>query len=277
MKPPRWRRVVVKLGTQVVVENSIRFATERVSQIVNEFLGGCEERILVTSGAVGLGRAALGLEPRQVLSLPQKQACAAVGQSRLINEYDRLLSSEKIRAAQILVTSEDLADPQKFHNFSETLNELLRAGAFPIINENDSVSTAELEQTKGQKSEISFGDNDRLSALIATKVQADLLVILSDIDGFYKTNPKVDPQAEKLKRIDDIRQLEHIEAGDSSAGGRGGVRTKIQAVQLAARNGVHAVVASGFQVGVLKQILSSREWNENTPCTWVVADSRSKV
>ena len=266
---PQWRRVVVKLGTQVVVEDSVRFATERVSHLLNDFLDGVEERILVTSGAVGLGRAALNARSKSSLSVSEKQACAAVGQSRLINEYDRLLQKRNIRAAQILVTSDDLTHAQKFHNFSETLKELLRSGAFPIINENDSVSIAELQPTAEVKAENSFGDNDRLSALVATKVEADLLVILSDIDGFYKTNPKVDPKAEKLTWIEDEKILSGIESAETSAGGRGGVRTKIEAVQMAARNGIYTVVASGFQPGILKQILSMREWSDHVPCTWV--------
>ena len=267
MKLPQWRRVVVKLGTQVVVDESGGFATDRITSLLDDLLSGAKERILVTSGAVGLGRSIL-IKDRAFsagsLTLAQKQACAAVGQFLLMNEYHRLLQPLNICAAQMLVTSDDLTDRQKYLNFSETLNELLQSGALPILNENDSISTAELQAGK------SFGDNDKLSAIVAAKLGADLLVILSNVRGFHKTNPRMNQQAERLGIIDDWSILNQIEVGEASSGGRGGVNTKIQAAKIAAMNGVHTIVADGFQPGILKQILSMREWQDDMPFTLIL-------
>ncbi len=262
MELPQWRRVVVKLGTQVVVDDSGRFAADRIANILADLLEGAKERILVTSGAVGLGRARLLKNRTQ--SLVQKQACAAVGQSLLMNEYHRLLQRHEVCAAQMLVTSDDLTDRQKYLNFSETLNELLRMKALPILNENDSISTAELQVGK------SFGDNDKLSAIVAAKMGADLLVILSNVSGFYKTNPRTDQRAERLGIVDDWSILNEIEIGEVSRGGRGGIDTKIQAAKIAAMNGAYTIVADGFQAGILKQILSMREWRNDAPFSLVL-------
>ncbi len=250
------RRVVVKLGTRVLTHDDGRLALARLFSVV-EALAGFHRRglevLLVSSGAVGLGRAALGLEHAPV-ELSERQACAAVGQTRLMGLYEAGFSRLGLLAAQVLLTSDDFDDRTRYLNLRATLTRLLALRVIPIINENDAVSTEELALAGASPV---FGDNDKLSALVATKLGADLLVLLTDVAGVFARDPRSDPDAPLLSRYDPERGAA-VEAGAANplGAGRGGMRSKIAAASIAARAGCHAVIASGRAAGVLPGIIA---------------------
>lgn len=258
-----FKRIVLKLGTNVVTSESGGLEENRIRSIlkeVNLFKKQGVEVIVVSSGAVGLGRQTL--QEYEKNSLPFKQACAAIGQNLLISNYQKILSEYGIQVAQVLLTSEDLLDEKRYFNLREMLQELLSLGVVPIINENDSVSTMELKEDQVKKS---FGDNDMLSARIATKLGADVLVLLTDVDGIYDENPKKNKEAKKINRVLDLKDFEKIsKSKKSSHRGRGGMESKIEAVSLASRNGVSSVVASGLKEGVIQKALMESPGVEGT-------------
>lgn len=248
------RRVVVKLGTRVLTHDDGRLALSRLYAMVEDVCWAWARGVqvlMVSSGAVGLGREALGLldEP---LELPDRQACAAVGQARLMTLYDAGFTRLGRHCAQVLLTQSDFDDRARYLDLRNALQALLARGVVPIINENDVVSTEELALVDGGERPI-FGDNDRLSALVATKLGADLLVLLTDVEGVYARDPRDDPDAPLLERYD---PGDHVEAGGvRSAASRGGMRSKLDSARLAARGGCHAVIASGRRSGVLPAVL----------------------
>lgn len=250
------RRIVLKLGTRVVSDDAGLLDAGRIGVLLDAVAGlraSGREVLLVSSGAVGLGRQALGLAamPEQ---LEERQACAAVGQSRLMGFYERELGQRGHRAAQVLLTESDFDDRLRYLNLRSTLLALLRHQVVPVINENDAVSTEELAFVEGASRPV-FGDNDRLSALVATKLPADLLVLLTDVEGVFDRDPRESPDARLLDRIDDPARLAEIVAGPASEGGRGGMRSKLEAADLAARGGCDAVVASGRELADLSRLL----------------------
>ncbi len=259
----RTRRVVVKVGTSVVSRPDGRLALGRLGELVEALatlMADGREVILVTSGAVGLGARRLGMgRPRKVVD---RQACAAVGQSLLMSLYESLFRQLGMRCAQVLLTEEDFKARHRYVHLSATLDRLLDLGVVPVINENDTVSTAEIALTGATV----FGDNDRLSALVASGLAADALVLLSDVDGVY-TGPPRDPGSRRLGVLQDGQD---VSFGAASTGGRGGMEAKIAAARQAAASGVHTVIADGLvPARTLAGLFDGRDVG-----TWIVAQGR---
>lgn len=241
-------RIVVKLGTRVVTRDDGALALGRIGHLleqITDLRGDGHEVILVSSGAVGLGAQQLGFD-QPPSELVDKQACAAAGQGALMAFYDHLCRRLSMPAAQVLLTESDFHHRPRYLNLASTLNRLLALGALPILNENDTVSTAEL------RGEI-FGDNDRLSALVASNLGADLLVLLSNVDGVF-TAPPSEPGARRISLWDDAQSP--VLSG-TSAGGRGGMSAKVAAARMAAQAGVTTVIASGQVPGILRKVLAA--------------------
>jgi glutamate 5-kinase len=247
------RRVVVKVGTTVVARRDGRLALGRMGALVEQIQRLRQEGrevLLVSSGSVGLGAERLGFD-RRPSSVVDRQACAAAGQSALMAFYDGLFTQLGARCAQVLLTEEDFRVRRRYVNLAATLQRLLSLGVVPIINENDTVSTAELA-LRGEAAV--FGDNDRLSALVASGLDADALVLMSDVDGVY-TAPPGTPGAERIPRFDSDSE---VTLGVASSLGRGGMGAKIAAARMGASAGVHVVVASGKDPGTLEGIFSGK-------------------
>ena len=243
-------RVVVKLGTGVLTDSRKQPDVAQMEQLVAQMAGRRKagvEIVLVTSGAVGAGMGALGYEKRPN-DLAELQACAAVGQSRLMTTYDKLFSTFGLNVAQVLLTHDDLQHHERHLNARNTLVTLLGRGVVPIINENDAVSFTELQ----------FGDNDQLSALVACLLPADLLVVLTTVNGvienFGYPNPKTIPAIEQIDE-----RIEKLAGGTNSATAVGGMATKIQAAKIVTRSGIPLVIASGKKKHVLAAILAGEE------------------
>jgi glutamate 5-kinase len=251
------QRIVIKLGTQVVMDllggadGHPVLAQGRLAKLLQQVIilyQSGHDLLLVTSGAVGLGRRALGLWGS--ITLPEKQACAAVGQSLLMHTYRELLSPYQIVTAQVLLTADDFKDRTRYLALRDTLEKLLSLRVIPILNENDVVSIAELQPSEDDEQttphEKSFGDNDKLSALIAAKLDADLLVLLTNVDGVYTDNPTDNPLASRIPVISNLDQVAGINTTGQSTYGRGGMTSKLDAARLAALSGVSTLITSGF-------------------------------
>jgi glutamate 5-kinase len=240
------KRIVVKLGTAVLTDERKHPDSAQMGQLVRQIArlrSSGKEIVLVTSGAVGAGMGVLGFEKRPE-SLAEQQACAAVGQSRLMAAYEKLFDEYHLHVAQVLVTHDDLQHKERHRNARNTLTTLLRRGVIPIINENDAVSTTELK----------FGDNDKLSALVAALLPADLLVILTSVDGVMENFGQ--PGARRLSIISEIdAHIEALSGGTTSATAVGGMKSKIQAAKIVMRSGVPLVIAPGRSTTVLAQII----------------------
>lgn len=249
------RRVVIKVGTNVLMRDdgsaAIGLVYGLAESAVNVRNQG-REILFVSSGAMGLGANRLQLNaPPAELAL--KQACAAVGQSRLMSLYEDAFGKLEARTAQVLLTEDDFVDPVRYANLKNTLTKLLELGVVPIINENDTVSTIELDRPGQVASKRVFGDNDKLSALVMTKVDADLLILLSDVDGLYNRPPTEDGAQfiHEVRRVtDDVASY----AGNGSERGRGGMLTKIEAARIAMSAGRIAVIANGRVPGIVERI-----------------------
>lgn len=252
------RRLVVKVGTRILTGRDRELELARLEQICRQLATARErglEVLLVTSGAVGLGARALGFESPPP-NLEDRQACAAVGQSRLMHHYDRLLGELGIVIGQVLLTEADFDDRDRYLNVRSTLSTLLRRGVLPIINENDVVSVSELAFVGDDGGRI-FGDNDHLSSLVAAKLDADLLLMLTDVEGVFDRDPRA-PGATVLSLHSGDRELELARdpgAGSADSWGRGGIRSKVRAADLAAGSGCHAVVAPGYEERVVERVL----------------------
>lgn len=245
-------RFVIKLGTRVLTKEDGALAESRVREFlsaIKDFRFQDQEFVLVSSGAVGLGRKQLGLTKN--LQLAEKQACAAVGQVTLMETYKRIASEFDIPVAQILLTHTDFTDRNKYLNLRETLEHLLSLKVLPILNENDPVSVEEIRELSQDKS---FGDNDRLSAIVSEKLNADWLILLTDVEGVFEENPKHNPKAKIVSKIEDIRKFSGTAKGKSDVG-RGGMKSKLSASHLASLAGVNTVIASGIKPNVLSAIL----------------------
>src|SRR5262245_19542921 len=255
------KRVVVKLGSSLFFNEGGAIALGRIFSFIEDIaasrLGG-RQIIVVSSGAVALGADALKMKSATA-SLAQKQALAAVGQSRLMNLYEQGLDKYGLTAAQVLLTEEDFSSRKRYLNLRHTLTTLLEMGVIPIINENDTVSTTELEITDRSPS---FGDNDKLSALVMSKLEASALVLLSDVDGLFTENPRENANAEFIHEVSEITPDILAAAGRKSARGRGGMGTKLQAAQIAMNSGGIAIIANGLKAGILRRVLNGE--NEGT-------------
>jgi glutamate 5-kinase len=255
------KRVVVKVGSALLVDAEKgrlnRAWLETFAADVAALRKRGQEVILVSSGAIALGRRHLGLSAGK-LKLEESQAAAAVGQIRLAHAYKELLEAHDVTVAQILLTLGDTEQRRRYLNARGTLNTLLSLGAVPVINENDTVATAE----------IRYGDNDRLAARVAQMVGADCLVLLSDIDGLYTANPTEDPDAEFIARVLEITPaIEAMAGGAGSDMGSGGMHTKIAAAKIAVGAGCHLCIAKGAHQHPLQRI------EEGVRCTWFVPSS----
>jgi len=255
------RRVVIKLGTAVLMREDGGPALSRFYSFIEaiaDLKGAGREVLLVSSGAVGLGAQRLSLTRRPQL-LPLKQACAAIGQGRLMALYAEGFDRLGVTTAQVLLTEEDFSNRQRYLNLRGTLGKLLELGALPIINENDTVATAELESEEAAPQvRVNFGDNDKLSALVASKTESDLLVILTDVDGLYTAEPS-SKDARLIPLVSEITpEIEALARGPASASkvGRGGIGTKIEAARIAARSGCATVIAGGKLPQIISRIFA---------------------
>ena len=244
-------RIVVKVGTSTLAHATgmlnIR-RVEKLCQVMSDLKNAGHQLVLVSSGAIGMGVGKLSLSGRPA-DIPTKQAAAAVGQCELMYTYDKLFTEHNHTVAQILITGADLQHPERRQNFHNTLYRLLELGALPIINENDSVATEE----------IVIGDNDTLGAIVATNVGADLLILLSDIDGLYTADPHTDPTARLLTVVEAITpEIEAMTGGAGSKLGTGGMQTKIHAATIAMEAGIPMVIANGQDPAVLYDIVEGR-------------------
>jgi glutamate 5-kinase len=212
------------------------------------------EVILVSSGAVGMGRQALNLSGP--IDLPRKQACAAVGQSRLMALYDHLCKTVGLTIAQVLVTSQDFTNRGAYLNLRNSCEQLLELGTLPIFNENDVVSVAGIRDTNTKAEQRSFDDNDKLSALVAGKLCATTLVILTNVDGVFTDNPETNPDAQPIARIETLTHLASISCSGTSTMGRGGMYSKLEAAKIAALCGVTTIIASATRASPITSALS---------------------
>lgn len=245
-------RIVVKIGTSTLTHATGHLNVRRVEALcktLSDIKNAGHEIIMVSSGAVGMGVGKLGLQQRPK-DMPTKQAAAAVGQCELMYVYDKLFSEYHHTVAQLLITGDDTKNETRHRNFTTTLNRLLEMGALPIINENDTVATEELV----------IGDNDTLAAIVASSVGADLLILLSDIDGLYTADPHTHPEAvllHKVTKIDDhIRDLAGVSSGTQ---GTGGMITKLRAAEICLSCGCDMVIANGNEPANLYAILEGDE------------------
>jgi glutamate 5-kinase len=240
------KRIVVKLGTAVLTDERKQPDLSQMGQLVRQLAAqrrAGKEVVIVTSGAVGAGMGVLGFDKRPE-SLAEQQACAAIGQSRLMATYEKLFSEYQLHVAQVLVTHADLQHQERHRNARNTLTTLLRRGVIPIINENDAVSTTELK----------FGDNDKLSALVAVLLPADLLIILTSVDGVMENFGA--PDAHRISEIPEIdKRIEEMAGGTTSATAVGGMKSKITAAKIVVRSGVPLVIAPGHSTTIIEEIV----------------------
>ena len=248
-------RIVVKVGTSTLAHATGRLNIRHVEQLVkvlSDLKNAGHEMILVSSGAIGMGVGKLNL-PGRPGDMPTKQAAAAVGQCELMYTYDKLFSEYNHTVAQILLTGEDVDHADRRRNFENTMSRLLELGALPIINENDAVATDEIGV------ENTIGENDSLSAIVAAAIGADLLVLLSDIDGLYDKDPRRHPDARLIPTVERVDDELFALAEDSSTGlGTGGMITKLRAAAIATEAGCEMVIANGSKPEVLYDIAAGR-------------------
>ena len=245
-------RIVIKIGTSTLTHGTGHLNIRRVEglcKVISDIKNSGHEVILVSSGAIGMGVGKLGLRSRPT-DIPTKQAAAAVGQCELMYTYDKLFGEYHHAVAQLLITGDDVENEKRHSNFSNTLNRLLELGALPILNENDTVST----------DEIVIGDNDTLAAIVAQSVKADLLVLLSDIDGLYTADPHSDPTAKLIPQITAIDdQILALAGGSGTNLGTGGMVTKLQAAKICLSCGCSMVITNGNRPENLYDILDGNQ------------------
>ncbi|MFI5015120.1 MAG: glutamate 5-kinase [Hyphomicrobiales bacterium] len=267
-KPPSlasFRRIVVKVGSALLVDRDkgrLRRAwLAALAEDIGDLAAKGAEVIVVSSGAIALGRTVLGLS-RGELRLEESQAAAAVGQIALARVWAEALAHEGITAGQVLLTLGDTEERRRYLNARATLGKLLELRAVPVVNENDTVATAE----------IRYGDNDRLAARVATMAGADCLILLSDVDGLYDAPPHERPDAKLIPLVERItREIEDMAGASASEYSRGGMRTKIEAARIATGAGAHMVIANGRNANPLKRIA------ERSPCTWFLTSSTPRA
>ena len=245
-------RITVKVGTSTLTHPSGRMNIRRIEalcKVLSDVKNAGHELVLVSSGAIGMGVGKLNLRSRPS-DMPSKQAAAVVGQCELMYAYDKLFAEYNHTVAQILLTGEDLRDETRHRNFANTLQRLLELGALPVINENDTIAT----------DEIAVGDNDTLGALVAVSVRAELLIVLTDIDGLYTADPRRD---ESARRIEEVRSITSEMLSGAGGGGSalstGGMTTKLAAAQICMEAGTDMLIVSGEQPEVLYDVLAGKK------------------
>ena len=252
------QRIVIKIGSSSLTHPQTGemnlMKIEKLIRVISDLRGEVRDVVLVSSGAIAAGRQALG-HHRRPDTLAEKQAFAAVGQARLMMVYQKLFAEYNQTAAQILLTKDTMINDSSRYNAQNTFDELLNLGAIPIVNENDTVSTSEIPYVD------SFGDNDRLSAIVAALIGADLLILLSDIDGLYSDDPRSNPDARFVSLVPEITP-EFLDMGKSTSSsdvGTGGMSAKLVAARIATDSGADMVIANGDQVEVILDIMAGKE------------------
>ena len=251
------KRIVIKIGTSTITHTSTGNLNlgkmEKFVRILTDIRNQNKEVVIVSSGAIGAGRKALGFKEKPK-TLSEKQACAAVGQARLMTTYQRIFSEYGHLAAQILMTRNTIVADLNRYNAHNTFSELMNMGVIPIVNENDTISTFEIEDV--------IGDNDTLSAIVTALTGADLLILLSDIDGLYTDDPHKNPDAKFIDRVDSLTD-ELLSMGKGTTGsdiGTGGMETKLTAAKIATYSGADMVIANGKDVRVIHRIMEGRNY-----------------
>lgn len=248
----KYHRIVIKIGSSLLIEDGkVRKQwLKNLAQDIATLHQQNSEIIIVTSGAVALGRSILKKSDSTKLTLPQKQACASAGQIKLMSAYYDIFAKENLAIAQILLTASDCNARERFFNCQNTITNLLVNQAIPIINENDSIAV----------DEIKIGDNDRLASRVAQMVNADLLILFSDIDGLYDKNPKIYSDAKFIKEVRAIdSKIEKMAKGSSSKVGTGGMTTKIQAVKMLHNSNCHTIITSGIENNALQKLFQKNK------------------
>ena len=244
-------RIVIKVGTSTLMYNTGHLNVRRVEalcRVLADLKNAGHEVVLVSSGSIGMGVGKLGLGARPT-DIPTKQAAAAVGQCELMYTYDKLFSEYRHTVAQVLLTGSDIADEARRAHFENTMRRLLELSALPIINENDTVAT----------DEIVIGDNDTLAGVVATTIHADLLVLLSDIDGLYTADPRTDKAARRIEVVEAITpEIMALGGGSGSSLGTGGMMTKLRAAQRVTEAGINMVIANGDDPMLLYDIMDGK-------------------
>lgn len=242
------KRIVIKIGSSSLTHEETGdvnlMKIEHLVRVISDLRGSGKEVILVSSGAIAAGRQALGRQKPQTVA--EKQALAAVGQARLMMIYQRIFAEYNQTAAQVLMTKNSITDNTARKNAENTFNELLKLGTVPIVNENDTVATYE----------IKFGDNDRLSAIVAALIHADLLILLSDIDGLYSDDPKKNPDAVFIDQVDELSKVMSMGKGAGSDVGTGGMEAKLHAARIATHGGCDMVIANAEHLDVIWDIVN---------------------
>jgi glutamate 5-kinase len=258
-EPGRWRRVVVKVGTSTLTAGTDRLNPPRMVDLARQIYALRQAGaavVLVTSGAQQAGREHLSY-PRGNKSIPFKQMLAAVGQGRLMRLWEQYFELYGLVVAQVLLTRQDIEDRQRYLNVRDTFAALLHGGIVPIVNENDAVAT----------DEIKVGENDSLAAMVANLIEADLLILLTDTDGLYTADPRVDPTARLIERVPAIEPaVFQLAQGSRSGMGSGGMYTKIVAADMAMHSGTAVAIANGSRDNVLLSV-----WDDSVPATWFPA------
>ncbi|GGI94445.1 hypothetical protein GCM10008995_00870 [Halobellus salinus] len=242
-------RVVVKAGTNSLTNDASKLDDGKLDKLVDDIadlMARDKEAVLVSSGAIGAGKGRVGFDPDDTVE--ESQAVSTIGQSHLMRRYTESFERYGLTVAQILVTDNDLEDPERFTNFKNTIETLLSWGVVPIINENDAVATAE----------IRIGDNDMLSASVSVAVGADLLVTLTDVDGVYTSNPKDDSDAELIDAVG--RNYDEVEriVEETASGSFGGIRTKVKGARTVSEHGIPAIIARSTRPDVLEAIATEQ-------------------
>lgn len=253
------KRIVFKFGTNVLRGDDGYVSLPRIFSFIEDIshlVKQGKEVIVVTSGAVGLGKKRLGLETTDGVAI--KQACAAIGQGKLMSIYESGFDTYGLVSSQILLTEDDFSLRKRYLSLRTTLNKLLELGVVPIINQNDTVSTVEVDP-QYEHMQVCFSDNDKLSALVASELDADLLVILSDIEGLYDKNPKTNSDANIIRKVEEVTDEILSLGSDASVGGRGGMRTKLEAARIVTRFGGKVLIANGKIPYVIKKIFENEE------------------
>ena len=245
-------RIVIKVGTSTLTHKTGNLNIRHVEQlckVISDLKGAGNEIILVSSGAIGMGVGKLSLLERPG-DMPTKQAAAAVGQCELMYTYDKLFSEYGHVVGQVLVTGSDLKDPVRYENFRNTLNRLIELRALPIVNENDTVATEE----------ISLGDNDTLGAIVAVGADAELLILLSDIEGLYTADPHTDTEAKLIPAVYEMSsEVLAVAGGAGTKLGTGGMQTKLHAAEICMENGIDMIIADGSRPELLYDIADGKQ------------------
>lgn len=247
------KKIVIKIGTSSIIHEETGgvdfIRLEKLVRIICDLKNQNKDVVLVSSGAIGVGSQAMGLKTKpKTLSL--KQACAAVGQGQLMMIYQKLFMEYNYLAAQVLLTFDEIIDEGRRRNAENTLNELLQQGVIPVVNENDTVATDEIE----------FGDNDTLSAIVANLISADLLILLTDIDGFYTDDPNKNGDAEKISIVESITdELKSMAKGAAKSYGTGGMTTKIAAARIATDSGADMAILDSSDLSLISTLIDGED------------------